>query len=104
MAKVHPLLHGAAVLTVQTMLALLVRFWLTRVLHHVAACHTACFDWLYILQCWQGLVFASPRVNENNMSRDHSHGNIHVHNRPDDSAHASALPAGDVKPEDGTMV
>ena len=52
----------------------------------------------------QGLVFAAPRVNETNMSRDHSHGNIHVHNRPDDSAHASAQPAADVAPDDGTMV
>ena len=40
----------------------------------------------------QGVVYASPRVDEVNMSRDHSHGNIHVHNRADDSAHASALP------------
>ncbi|DBB13713.1 TPA: hypothetical protein ACH3X3_000728 [Trebouxia sp. C0006] len=52
----------------------------------------------------KGLVFAAPRVNETNMSRDHSHGNHHVHNRPDDSAHASAQPAADVKPDDDTMV
>ena len=36
----------------------------------------------------QALVFESPRVNENNMARDHSHGHIHVHDRPEDSAHA----------------
>jgi len=58
----------------------------------------------HCLECMQGLVFAAPRVNETNMSRDHSHGNHHVHNRPDDSAHASAQPAADVKPDDGTMV
>lgn len=61
------------------------------------------------LQCWmraqsscslQGVVYASPRVDEVNMSRDHSHGNIHVHNRADDSAHASTLP----KPNDEAMV
>lgn len=104
MVEAHPALHGAAVLTVQTMLALLVPCWRIMLLHHVAANNSACSGCLDLLQCWQGLVFASPRVNENNMSRDHSHGNIHVHNRPDDSAHASALPAGDMKPEDGTMV
>jgi len=58
----------------------------------------------HVLKCMQGLVFAAPRVNETNMSRDHSHGNIHVHNRPDDSAHASAQPAADLAPDDGTMV
>lgn len=40
----------------------------------------------------QGVVYASPRVDEVNMSRDHSHGNIHVHNRADDSAHANTYP------------
>ncbi len=50
----------------------------------------------------QGLVFSAPRVDEVNMARDHSHGNIHVHDKPDDSAHASTMP--DMKPDDGTMV
>lgn len=50
----------------------------------------------------QGVVYSSPRVDEVNMSRDHSHGNIHVHNRADDSAHAATHP----KPhaEDEAMV
>lgn len=45
-----------------------------------------------ISELLQGVVYASPRVDEVNMSRDHSHGNMHVHNRADDSAHASTLP------------
>ena len=40
----------------------------------------------------QGVVYSSPRVDEVNMSRDHSHGNMHVHDRADDSAHHTALP------------
>ncbi|KAL3137001.1 hypothetical protein ABBQ32_006593 [Trebouxia sp. C0010 RCD-2024] len=40
----------------------------------------------------KGVVYSSPRVDEVNMSRDHSHGNIHVHNRADDSAHAATHP------------
>ncbi|KAL3148343.1 hypothetical protein ABBQ38_013800 [Trebouxia sp. C0009 RCD-2024] len=50
----------------------------------------------------KGVVYSSPRVDEVNMSRDHSHGNIHVHNRADDSAHAATHP----KPhaEDEAMV
>ena len=52
----------------------------------------------------QALVFESPRVNENNMARDHSHGHIHVHNRPDDSAHARVSARSDVKPEDDAIV